>query len=78
MTVVEWYTDNILEFAGSVYELTATDLLELATGLVTGKLSCPGKLLLTEPFQPEINPFVNIPITTQLCLYLRNQRRQVM
>ncbi|KAJ5795039.1 hypothetical protein N7457_001638 [Penicillium paradoxum] len=66
------------ELTGSVYELTPDDLLELSTGLITKKLSCPGPLLLTEPFHPLANPFLTIPITNQLCLYFRSQRKQVM
>ncbi|RDW83623.1 uncharacterized protein DSM5745_03949 [Aspergillus mulundensis] len=63
---------------GNVYGLTPTDLLEISTALVTQKLTCPGPLLLTEPFFPPAKPFITVPITTQLCLYLRNQRRRVM
>lgn len=57
---------------GSVYELSPVDILELATGLITKTLSCPGQFLLTEPFHPSAHPFVTVPITTELCLYLRN------
>ncbi|RAK84364.1 hypothetical protein BO79DRAFT_259329 [Aspergillus costaricaensis CBS 115574] len=66
------------ELSGNVYELTPIDLLEISTALVTQKLICPGPLLLTEPFQPTAKPFITIPITTQLCYYLRDRCRQVM
>lgn len=61
---MEWETNKFPELTGSVYELTPTDLLELSTGLITQKLSCPGPLLLTEPFHPLAKPFATIPITT--------------
>ncbi|RMD44478.1 hypothetical protein DV735_g753, partial [Chaetothyriales sp. CBS 134920] len=66
------------ELAGNVYELDPTDILEVATMLVTKKLECPGQLLMTEPFLPVAQPFVFIPITAQLCFYFRELRQRVM